>query len=196
MEGRRTRGRAAAEKAAVAAAASEQHVPQLSEPDEAEAEADETAGEPWRRPVTESVLRRIITIRPNVLRRQFGWRPQTGAPRMALSIAGQRLEAGVQTVMQFNKEGRDGFPWKSHWVGRLLDKLGPRLGDTLLLQKQRVDADGLIHVEGLLERWGSLGLEQQQQVFDAALVAAGQGAWPELEARLQAALGRPCDARS
>lgn len=41
----------------------------------------------------------------------------------------------------------------------------------------------------LLHRWSSLGLERQQQVFDAALVAAGQGAWPQLEARLQAALG-------
>lgn len=47
-----------------------------------------------------------------MLRRQFGWRPHTGAPRIVLSVDGQRLEAGGQEVMQFNKEGRDGFPWK------------------------------------------------------------------------------------
>lgn len=44
-------------------------------------------------------------------------------------------------------------------------------------------------LQGLLHCWSSLGLERQRQVFDAALVAAGQGAWPQLEARLQAALG-------
>ncbi len=45
-------------------------------------------------------------------------------------------------------------------------------------------------LQGLLDRWGALSLERQQQVFDAVLVAAGQGAWEQLEARLRAALGR------
>lgn len=78
MEGRRTRGRAAAEKAGTAA----EHVPQLSGPDEAEAEEDAAAAaEPWRRTVTESVLRRIMTIR-----REWqswdtrGWRDVCGGP--------------------------------------------------------------------------------------------------------------------
>lgn len=63
MEGRRTRGRVAAEKPGAATAAAE-HVPQFSAPDEAEAEEDAAAAaEPWRRTVTESVLRRIMTIR-------------------------------------------------------------------------------------------------------------------------------------
>ena len=51
------------------------------------------------------------------------------------------------------------------------------------------------HLQDLLGRWGSLGLDRQQQVFDSALVAAGQGAWAQLEGRLRAALG-PSDANA
>lgn len=37
-------------------------------------------------------------------------------------------------------------------MGVLLDRLGPLLGDTLLLHKQHVDAEGVIHVAVSLER--------------------------------------------
>lgn len=39
-----------------------------------------------------------------------------------------------------------------HWVGVLLDRLGPRLGDALLLHKQHIDAEGVIHVAVSVER--------------------------------------------
>ncbi len=37
-------------------------------------------------------------------------------------------------------------------------------------------------------RWPSLPAEQQQAAFDALLVAAAQGAWQQMEARLRLAL--------
>ena len=41
---------------------------------------------------------------------------------------------------------------QTHWVGLLVDRLGARLGDTLLLQKQHTDGEGVIHAEASLER--------------------------------------------
>lgn len=48
-----------------------------------------------------------------VLRQRFGWHDSHGPPRMRISVGGQALEAepGV-FVMELNKEGRDGFPFK------------------------------------------------------------------------------------
>ncbi|KAI7842182.1 hypothetical protein COHA_004203 [Chlorella ohadii] len=172
MEGRRTRGRAVAEKAAAAAAAA-RHVPQLSGPDEAEAEDEDTDNKPWRRPVTASVLKGIMTIRTAVLRRQFGWRPHTGPPRIALSSGGQRLALGEQEVMLLNKEGRDGFPWKTHWVSLLVDSLGAELDDTLLLQKQHIDSQGVIHVDVSLERAESSGSGGGAGIAAGARAAVG-----------------------
>lgn len=37
-------------------------------------------------------------------------------------------------------------------------------------------------------RWPSLPAERQQALFDALLVAAAQGAWQQMEARLRLAL--------
>ena len=47
----------------------------------------------------------------------------------------------------------------------------------------------LVALQDSIQRWDSLQLEQKRYVFDAALVAAGEGAWGQLEKRLQAALG-------
>lgn len=69
MEGRRTRGRAAAEKSGRGARAAG------LEPSEPEAD-DGSPTEPWRRPVTDSVLRRIMTIRREW---QFGGNPRRAA---------------------------------------------------------------------------------------------------------------------
>ncbi len=72
MEGRRTLGRAAAEKAAAANAAAG-HVPQLSQPGEAETEDEDMNNEPSRRPVTASVLKGIMTIRSELGLEQDDW---------------------------------------------------------------------------------------------------------------------------
>ena len=53
-----------------------------------------------------------------LLQQRFGWHPNHGLPRMAISVNGQLLEADpgpngeAAAVMEFNTEGRDGFPFK------------------------------------------------------------------------------------
>lgn len=42
----------------------------------------------------------------------FGWAPADGVPRITFVLDGKDLKVGEQTVMQFNKCGRDGFPIK------------------------------------------------------------------------------------
>ena len=46
----------------------------------------------------------------------------------------------------------------------------------------------MLCVQEVVRRWATISLEQQQVLFQVALVTAGEGAWQPLGARLQAAL--------
>lgn len=46
-------------------------------------------------------------------------------------------------------------------------------------------------VQEVAEAWSGYSLAQQQEMFDVVLVAAGQGAWGELEDRLRCVLAAP-----
>ncbi|KAL4860093.1 hypothetical protein ACK3TF_000305 [Chlorella vulgaris] len=110
--------------------------------------------QPWRRRINSSIMKRIINMTPKILQVWFGWRTSQGQPRMCITVGGKtlRLAGKDATVMEFNREGRDGFPVKARWVGLILESLGAALGDTLVLQHTRTDSSGVMHVTASLER--------------------------------------------
>ncbi|KAL4430136.1 hypothetical protein ABPG77_004918 [Micractinium sp. CCAP 211/92] len=126
---------------------------------------------PWRRQVNATILKRVLNIKRKHLAQCFGWDAATQMPpRMSLHISGRMLRDGTASVMGFNKEGRDGFPFKARWLGMLLDALGAQLDDVLVLQHRFTTAAGVMHVAA------SLGGVQAGQ---AAQQAANREAAPQ-----------------
>jgi hypothetical protein len=57
---------------------------------------------------------RPLCAAAKILQVWFGWRASQGQPRMCITVGGKtlRLAGKDATVMEFNREGRDGFPVK------------------------------------------------------------------------------------
>lgn len=108
---------------------------------------------PWRRQINATILKRVLNIKRKHLAQCFGWDAATqAAPRMSIHLGDRMLREGTAGVMGFNKEGRDGFPFKTRWLGMLLDALGAQLGDSLVLQHRFTTAAGVMHVAASLAR--------------------------------------------
>lgn len=83
-------------------------------------------------------------------------------PLRRVHLCGLPLAAGISDYSKTRYHGCTVLPalpallrsphLQTHWVGLLVDRLGARVGDTLLLQKQHTDGEGVIHAEASLER--------------------------------------------
>lgn len=62
---------------------------------------------------------------------------------------------------------------QTHWVSLLVDSLSAQLDDTLLLQKQHIDGEGVMHVDVGLERAESSGSGGGAGIAAAARAAVG-----------------------
>lgn len=80
---------------------------------------------------------------------------------MCISVNGEPLAVAEMGVMDFNKQGRDGFPFKAAWLEAMLKALGAKVDDFIVL-RHMLTVDGVIHVSASLMPPPEKQTEQQQ----------------------------------